>query len=104
MDEQDMSDVIELCNRLSPMIHRLITRLIQDHGEAVAMSVVCNISVSMAAQAMLIANYMGGDEQLMLSVMSGEARNRFSVLHSAHQADSLMARAMSGSTCSPTKH
>lgn len=102
ISEKEIDTVIEVCNRLNPMIHRFLIKLVKDHGEDVAMSVMCNLSTSMSAQAMLIAHALGGDEQAMLDVMNNEAQDRFRTLLGT--AESLLARAMFNSTCSPIKH
>ncbi len=103
-EDEEIKKIMEICNRLSPIIQRFLDRMLKEHGDTVTLSVVCNLAVGMGAQAMLIARARGGDEDHILEVMSKEIEERFRIFQSAFEMQSVLERAMSSPSCSPTKH
>lgn len=103
-EDEEIKKVMEICNRMNPVIQRALNRMFKDYGDTVTLSVVCNLAVGMGAQAMLIARARGGDEDHMLDVMHKETQERFKIFQSAFETQSVLEKAMSNPSCSPTKH
>jgi hypothetical protein len=103
-EDEEIKKVMEICNRMNPVIQRALNRMFKDYGDTVTLSVVCNLAVGMGAQAMLISRAKGGDEDHMLDVMYKETQERFRIFQSTYEMQSVLDRAMSNPSCSPTKH
>ena len=103
-EEEEIKLTMEICQRLHPILHRAIGRLVVKHGNAVSTSVITNIAVGMTVQAMLLVDAMGADADHVHSVITQEAAEQFKVYLSHYEAKDLLARAMASPTCSPSKH
>jgi hypothetical protein len=103
-EDDEIKVIMNICNRVNPIIQRYLDGLLKDFGDTVTLSVVCNLAVGMGAQAMLIARARGGDEDHMLDVMYKETQERFRIFQSTYEMQSVLDRAMSNPSCSPTKH
>jgi hypothetical protein len=103
-EDDEIKVIMNICNRVNPIIQRYLDGLLKDFGDTVTLSVVCNLAVGMGAQAMLIARARGGDEDHMLDVMHKETQERFKIFQSAFETQSVLEKAMSNPSCSPTKH
>jgi len=109
MRAEEAELVKEILERVDPMIHRRLNKLIEQHGINVGLSVVTNMATSFVALAVMIVERHGGNVDEFMSVLLSETREKYDLAHATDKTQKLLMKVMAvdpkSYTCSPpTKH
>ena len=111
MKPEEMQKVKEILEKLDPVIHRHLYKLIGNEGLSVALSVITNVSTTLLATAVLIVEKHEGNLDEFMSVTLAETKAKYNFAHATDKTNKLLSKVMGVSadtfTCNPinpTKH
>lgn len=111
MKPEEMAKVKEILEKLDPVIHKHLTKLIANEGISVALSVITNVSTTLLATAVLIVEKHEGNLDDFMAVTLAETKAKYNFAHATDKTSKLLNKVMGVKsdtfTCNPinpTKH
>jgi hypothetical protein len=94
MDEKEIEAVVNMCQRLEPVIQRFILGLLERSGPNVTLSVVSNLATSFMAQAIGMVDGRGGDVDEFVKVLMHETKNKYDHARAQAESDATLKKIM----------
>ena len=111
MKPEEMQKVKDILEKLDPVIHKHLTKLIAAEGVSVALSVITNIATTLLATSVLIVEKHEGDLDEFMSVTLAETKAKYNYAHATDKTSKLLNKVMAVksetftcNTINPTKH
>lgn len=103
MEDEEIKRVVDICQRLEPILHRFIEGLVTRDGANVTISVISNLGTTFMAQAITMIEARGGDVDQFVKILMVEVKNKYDVGSSQIKAEGVLSKMMSGGpdTCRP---
>lgn len=103
MEDKEMEQVVAICKRLEPIIHRFIEDLLEKNGGNVAISVVSNLSTSFMAQAITMMEMRGADVDQFVTVLMHETKAKYTTAKAQVESELAIHKMMTAGndTCRP---
>ena len=103
MEKEQVWNTVELCRRLEPIIERFLEKTATQYGPEVTMNVLTNISTSMMAHAILLADVQNGNTDQFREILMTEVRRKYMEALSQMEADIALHKMISAGndTCRP---
>jgi hypothetical protein len=95
MDDKEMKRVIEICNRLEPIIQRFITSMIDRDDANVTTSVVSNLATSFMAQAITMIEARGADVDQFVTILMYETKQKYTQAKAQIESELALSKMMS---------
>ena len=111
MKPKEMQKVKDILEKLDPVIHKHLTKLIAAEGITVALSVITNVATTLLATSVLIVEKHDGDLEEFMAVTLAETKAKYNYAHATDKTSKLLNKVMGVKadtfTCNPinpTKH
>lgn len=103
MEKEQVWNIVELCRRLEPIIERFLENTVAKYGPEVTMNVLTNISTSMMAHAILLAEVQNGNTDQFSEILMAEVRRKYVEALSQMETDFALHKMITAGhdTCRP---